>query len=46
MWEETLKCPKCGSVLEVDSIREHRNGTKRIYWECKKCNISIMFRNK
>jgi len=44
MWDEKINCPKCGKVLNVDSIREHKNGKKRIYWECKNCNLSIMYR--
>jgi len=39
-----LICPKCGVTLEVDSVREYENGRKRIYWECKECDLSIMDR--
>jgi transcription elongation factor Elf1 len=45
MWDKKMKCPKCGRLLEVDSIREHKDGHKRVYWECKDCNISIMDRS-
>ncbi len=44
--EEILKCPKCGKDMDVDSIRKHRDGKTRIYWECKDCNLSIMWRDK
>ena len=41
-----IKCPKCAQELDVDSVREHKDGRKRIYWECKDCNLSIMERGK
>jgi len=44
MWGQVIRCPKCGKELEVDSIREHKNGRRRIYWECKEDNLSIMDR--
>lgn len=44
MWSEEISCPRCGQTLAVDSIREHKDGRKRLYWECKSCNISIMDR--
>lgn len=39
---KNMKCPKCGKELEIDSVRNHRNGRVRTYWECEKCNLSIM----
>lgn len=42
MEDISLNCPFCHQGLEVDSIREHRNGQKRVYWECKDCNVSVM----
>lgn len=44
MWNQTIQCPKCHTELKVDSIREHADGKKRVYWECAVCNISIMDR--
>ena len=41
-----MKCPNCSNGVAVDSIRKHRDGRERIYWECKECNLSIMIRNK
>lgn len=46
MENKKIKCPKCEKELDVDSVREHREGRKRIYWECKDCNLSIMDRGK
>jgi len=45
MLEEKIKCPECDKELDVDSVREHKNGQKRVYWECQDCEISIMKRN-
>ena len=44
MEDEIMNCPRCGKELEVDSIREHKDGRKRTYWECDDCGISIMDR--
>ena len=41
-----MKCPKCNQKLDIDSVREHKDGRKRTYWECKECNLSIMDRGK
>ena len=41
---QNINCPACGKKVEVDSIRQHRDGRKRIYWECDNCHISIMYR--
>jgi len=46
MEEQKINCPKCNQSLEVDSVREHKDGQKRIYWECTNCNISIMDRGQ
>lgn len=43
---QNVNCPLCGKELDIDSIREHRDGKKRIYWECKDCNASVMARGK
>jgi len=43
--KNTINCPRCGKELEVDSVREHRDGKKRVYWECGECDVSIMARN-
>lgn len=42
--DNQLLCPKCQTVLPVDSVREYSDGRKRIYWECKSCDLSIMDR--
>jgi len=42
--EKKINCPNCGKELEVDSVRNHKSGKKRIYWECSDCNLSIMWR--
>lgn len=42
--EEKINCPFCNKEIKIDSIREHRNGKKRIYRECKDCNVSVMKR--
>lgn len=44
MQQQSLTCPKCGVSLPVDSVREYSDGRKRIYWECKDCDLSIMDR--
>jgi len=46
--EETdkMKCPKCGKELDVDSVRKHKSGRKRIYWECEECDLSVMHRGQ
>jgi len=44
--DEKIDCPKCGKEIEIDSTREFKDGGKRIYWECKDCNLSIMDRGK
>ena len=31
MESQLIKCPKCHKELDIDSIREHRDGRKRIY---------------
>ncbi|HLD04449.1 MAG TPA: hypothetical protein VJG90_01905 [Candidatus Nanoarchaeia archaeon] len=41
---QTIQCPKCHKDLDIESIREHRDGRKRIYWECNDCKLSIMDR--
>lgn len=41
----SLHCPKCNKELQVDSLREHTDGKKRLYWDCIQCDISIMQRN-
>lgn len=46
MKQENINCPKCHQELEIDSIREHKDGRRRIYWECQNCNISIMERGE
>jgi hypothetical protein len=43
--EEELDCPLCGEAIAVDSIRRHRDGGKRVYWECGDCNLSVMLRD-
>ena len=43
---QSLHCPRCHQELEVDSIREFKDGTKRLYWECKDCRLSVMERGK
>lgn len=42
--QQKINCPRCGEELEVDSVRKHKDGRKRIYWECENCNLSIMDR--
>lgn len=44
MKEDALQCPHCQTSLPVDSVREYRDGRKRIYWECEQCDLSIMYR--
>ena len=39
-----ITCPFCDVDMPVDSIREFTDGRKRIYWECKECNLSMMKR--
>lgn len=46
MDNQNIKCPKCGQELEVDSIREHKGGRTRTYWECQDCHVSIMDRGE
>lgn len=46
MMNERIKCPKCGQKLDVDSVREYKDGKKRVYWECDDCHLSIMDRGK
>ena len=46
MENQTINCPKCGKTLPVDSVRQHTDSRKRIYWECKDCNLSVMDRGK
>ena len=43
--ERKINCPLCGKELEVDSVRTHRSGKKRVYWECNACNLSAMHRD-
>ena len=42
---QKINCPKCGKELDVDSVRTHTDGRKRLYWECEDCNISVMQRD-
>ena len=42
--EEKVKCPFCNNHIKIDSVRTHRNGKKRVYWECKDCDLSVMRR--
>ena len=44
MENDKMRCPRCSKELPVDSVREHKDGRKRIYWECAACGISIMDR--
>ena len=41
---QPMKCPRCGKEILVDSVRQHRDGKKRVYWECNDCKISVMDR--
>ena len=43
--KEKLHCPQCGTELKIDSVRKHTDGRIRHYWECDKCNLSIMKRD-
>lgn len=43
-YQRKIECPMCDQKLEVESVRYHTNGRKRVYWECIQCNISIMHR--
>lgn len=44
--DQIINCPRCGKELDVDSVREHKDGRIRIYWECDDCNISVMARGE
>ena len=44
MSEKKINCPQCRAELEVDSVRKHKDGRQRVYWECDDCNLSIMDR--
>lgn len=44
MEDKVIICPLCKKPINIDSIRNHRDGRKRVYWECKDCNLSIMHR--
>lgn len=44
MKKNIIRCPRCTKELSIDSIREHKDGRKRIYWECYECHLSIMDR--
>ena len=42
--DSKMGCPKCGRELSVDSVRTHKDGKKRFYWECKECDLNVMYR--
>lgn len=44
--DEEMKCPKCDAEMPIDSVRQHKDGRKRLYWECKDCNLNVMWREE
>lgn len=42
--KKIMHCPNCGKEMTFDSERKHVNGQVRLYWECKDCNLSVMWR--
>lgn len=38
------RCPNCNGRAPLDSLRAHRDGTMRAYYECPPCDSSIVDR--
>ena len=43
---DPVRCPRCLQSIPVDSLRYHNGGLMRVYWECQRCDVSVMRRVK